>query len=406
MKGIVLIIDGLGDLPIDQLGGKTPLEAAHTPVLDQMASLGRYGLVDPIDPGETPNTHSGVGMLLGMLPEQADRLARGPVEAAGLGFELQSGSVAMRANFATLEPQDDGFVVVDRRAGRIDEGATTLASLIEYIELDEGVSASFRSTDQHRGLLVLSGPGLDPGISDTDPGDRPMPSPLLECLAVNPSARLAALMVNRFIQLAHQNLQDHPVNRDRAAAGLPPANGVITRGAGGVLTLDNIIRDQGLHASVISGCNTVKGLGSLLGFDVVSDPRFTGALDTDLEAKIQAAISQHLDHDLVFVHIKAPDICGHDRQPLLKRDFLEKLDSTLAPLTGAGTVIALASDHTTNSNSGFHTADPVPALLYCPDMAGSHAKVNFGESACRKGNLPRQTSHSLLQEILRVMREN
>jgi len=96
----LLIIDGLGDLPIPELGGKTPLEAADTPVLDRLAGEGLYGLVDPIIPGEIPNTHSGAGMLLGLLPEQADRLKRGPVEASGAGRVLKAGEVACRAAFA------------------------------------------------------------------------------------------------------------------------------------------------------------------------------------------------------------------------------------------------------------------------------------------------------------------
>ena len=128
-KCALLIIDGLGDLPVPELDGKTPLEAAYTPVLDRLASGGLYGLVDPIIPGEIPNTHSGAGMLLGLLPEQAGRLKRGPVEASGAGRVLKAGEIAIRANFATLETRDEALWVTDRRAGRITAGTDELAAV-------------------------------------------------------------------------------------------------------------------------------------------------------------------------------------------------------------------------------------------------------------------------------------
>jgi 2,3-bisphosphoglycerate-independent phosphoglycerate mutase len=321
-KAVVLIIDGLGDLPVAALGGQTPLEAARTPNLDRLAKAGEFGLVDPILPGEVPNTDSGVGLLLGLDPLHAARLKRGPVEAAGAGRPLRDGEIAVRANFATLQETPDGLVVTDRRAGRITSGTEELAAAVNGLRLDAGLGAEFRSTDQHRGVLILSGAGLDAAVSDTDPGDGDGPRYLLRCAALRPAAARTAAGINAFVQQAHRALLRHPVNRQRDAAGQPPANGIITRGAGAWFRPDNVLLEMGLRAAVVTGCNTVLGLARLFDFDTLTEPGFTASLDTDLGGKVAAALRALATHDIVYVHVKGPDLCAHDRLPLAKRDFL------------------------------------------------------------------------------------
>ena len=402
-KCALIIIDGLGDLPAPELGNKTPLEAARTPVFDRLAQGGLYGLVDPIFPGEIPNTHSGTGMLMGLLPAQAGRLHRGPVEASGAGKVLVNGDVAMRANFASVESRDGNLQITDRRAGRITAGAEELAASLKDIDLGDDIFASLVPTDQHRGVLVLSGPGLNAAISNTDPGDGKLPAVVETCLPQSPEAALTAEKVNRFIIEAHKRLVNHPINIARVADGKPSANGIITRGAGAHFELDNVLQPLGIKAAVVTGCNTVRGLGRIFGFDAIVDSRFTATVDTDLHAKIAAVVSALQDHDLVFLHVKAPDICSHDRKPLAKRDFLQRLDKALKPLLETGSVIAIAADHTTDSNSGFHTADPVPTLIWHPNTGLSAEPVEFGESACRQGNMDRQLSNEFLLRVLRSM---
>jgi len=404
-KAVILIVDGLGDLPVDALGGRTPLEAAHTPVLDSLAAGGCYGLVDPILPGEIPNTDSGVGLLLGLSPDQAGTLHRGPVEASGAGRRLQSGEIAVRANFATVEERPAGLWVTDRRAGRITTQVNELAEAIDGIDLGDGIRADFRPTDQHRGVLVLTGPGLDAAVSDTDPGDAGNPGPVLESQPLRPSAQLTADKINRFLREAHRRLEDHPVNQARQAAGRPPASGIITRGAGCWFRPANRLEEKGLRAAVVAGCNTVLGLARLFDFDTVADTAFTAALDTDLDGKVAAALAALQDHDIAYVHVKASDLCAHDRKPLAKRDFLERLDRSLAPLATAGVVVALSSDHTTDSNTGAHTADPVPSLIFDPPgrHPASRSGLNFGEAACRQGSMPRLRSFEFLDRVLAKM---
>lgn len=399
-KCLFLILDGLGDQPVAELYGETPLEAASTPNLDRLAANGQIGPVDPIARGVVPNTHSGVGMLIGLYPEQAPRLSRGPIEAAGLGRRLEPGEIAFRANLATLEKRENRFHVADRRAGRVTSDSHELARVLADVPLGDGITATFVPTDQHRGALVFSGPGLAAAVSDTDPGDRGAPGPLKTCLPLNAESNLAADKVNLFIELAYSRLIDHPVNRDRAAIGKLPATGVITRGAGAYFLVDNMLEERSIGAAMVAGCNTVSGLAKTFGLDTIGRAGFTAGTDTDVEGKLAAARQALENYPIVFVHIKAPDLFSHDFQPVAKKSFIERVDRALVEWLDSEAIIALAADHTTDSNIGAHTEHPVPALIFDPlDLRGGEP-VNFGESACRSGTMPRQTGHEFLLKVL------
>ena len=399
-KCLFLILDGLGDLPVSELDGDTPLEAASTPNLDRFAASGQFGQVDPIARGVVPNTHTGVGMLIGLYPEQAQRLSRGPVEAAGLGRRLEPGEIAFRANLATLEKQGGGYHVADRRAGRVTTDSHELAQVLQEMSLGDGVTANFVPTDQHRGALVFSGPGLAADVSDTDPGDRGAPGRLKPCRPLQAESALAAEKVNRFIDLAYSRLVDHPLNRERVAAGKLPATGVITRGAGAYFQVDNMLEERSIAAAMVAGCNTVAGLAKTFGLDTIGSAGFTAGIDTDVEGKLAAA-RQALDRfPMVYVHVKATDLFSHDFQPAAKKAFIERVDRALVEWADSGAIIVLAADHTTDSNSGAHTEHPVPVLIFDPQTPRGGEVINFGEYACEDGNMPRQTGHELLLRVL------
>lgn len=397
----VLILDGLGDRPVPALGGRTPLEAARTPRLDRLAAAGRLGLVDPVEPGRVPNTHTGVGVLFGLRASQRHLLKRGPVEAVGAGLRLAPGDVAFRANLATLERRDGGFRVLDRRAGRVTDDAPRFAEAVAEVPLGDGVVARFRSTDQHRGALVLSGPDLSAAVGNTDPGDGTMPAPLKACRPKDASATRTASLVDRYIRLAHDILVEHPLNRERLRAGKLPVSGVITRGAGAGFELDGLLQARGVPAALVAGCNTVAGLGRVFDLRVIREAGFTADQHTDVAGKFRAARRALESQPLVYVHIKATDLFSHDFEPEAKRDFIESVDRALAELDGCGAAIAVSADHTTDSNSGAHTADPVPAL-FCPPDAGRAVPpgFTFGETACREHGVPRRDGHAFLEEIL------
>ena len=404
-NGLIIILDGLGDRPIPDLDGATPLEAAHTPNMNELVSRGRCGLVDPLYPGVPVSTHTGAGVLFGINTRDAFLLPRGPVEAAGTGLPIMPGDIALRCNFATLRADTDGLEVIDRRAGRIHADTGELAEALQDITLEDGFSASVRPATGHRAVMRLSGPGPLPVISDTDPGSGVLPCRVLHCHTLdtdNPLGEQTANAVNAFIRHAYERLNEHPVNRKRIQQGLLPANGIITRGAGSISKIHNIIHRLGLSTALVAGERTIIGLAHLSNFAVICRPEFTSMPDTSIESKVSASLAALQDHDLVFLHIKAPDIFSHDRDPQGKKVFLEKVDDALAPLLQQDIVIGISADHSTDSNTGRHCGDPVPTLLCAP--AGRRDQCSeFGEMQCITGGLGRIPARAFLLSLLDEM---
>lgn len=404
-KGLLIIIDGLGDVGSPALLGKTPLEAAVTPSLDRMAGEGSCGLIDPLYPGLPVGTHTGAGVLMGLAPADAQRLARGPVEAAGIGLNGRPGDVLLRCNFATLMDEDGEFRIRDRRAGRIREDTDALAEALRDVPLSSGISGHLYPATQHRAVLVLKGSGLSGEVTDTDPGAGRRALGVLAAQALDaedPASRRTAAAVNRFIREAHSRLKDHPVNRARESRGLLPANGILTRGAGSVGTLRNLVTAIGLKASVVTAERTVEGLGRLFGFRVVTDPAFTALPHTDLVGKLAMAVAELATRDMVFLHIKGPDVCSHDRDPMGKRACLERIDQALSELQHHDLVVGVTGDHSTDSHRGRHCGDPVPCLLLAP--GGRRDSVaEFSESACQFGAFGRISSTAFLISLLDAM---
>ncbi len=404
-KGLMIIIDGLGDRGIPGFGGLTPLEAAETPNMDQLASAGQSGLIDPLSPGMPVGTHTGISMLFGLPRRAALKLPRGPVEAAGLGFSHKEDAVYIRCNFATLQRSGEKLEITDRRAGRDNLGLSQLASDLGEIDLGDGILASLHPATQHRVVLKLSGEGLSPMISNTDPGNHYRRLGVLSCASLQPDDQCAertASAVNRFTRRAHELLEQHAANQERVAAGLLPANGVICRSPGKLPQLNTLVQHLKLNAAVISGEQTVLGLGKLFGYSLYQEPVFTALPDTDLTKKVEITQAALQEHDLVFLHIKGPDICSHDLDPMGKRALLGRIDDAIAPLLGDSLVIGITGDHSTDSNTGRHCGDPVPGLIYGPQCRMDNSS-EFGERHCASGGLGRILSSGFLVSLLDQM---
>ncbi|HEX2164843.1 MAG TPA: 2,3-bisphosphoglycerate-independent phosphoglycerate mutase [Thermoanaerobaculia bacterium] len=400
---LLLFVDGMADRPVRALGGRTPLAVGVTPTLDRLAREGRSGLADPLAPGVTPDTAAGSLAIFGQPPRA---LARGPVEAIGAGLELGPDDVALRANLATI---DEAGRLVDRRAGRIREGVAELAAALDRLPLPgmpvDRVGVRVRPGTEHRLALVLSGRGLSSAIAGSDPGDGAPPGPPLVPRPLDPhddAATKTARVLALFEQEARRVLADHPVNRARRERGLPPANAVLTRGAGHVHRLLPLeYGGMALSAACISGDRTVLGIAATVGAETITSDAMTANLDTDLPGKFAAAARALSDHDLVVLHVKGADIAAHDRRPDWKVEFLEKLDRRLADLLAAhpGPLrVAVASDHVTLSEAGHHAADPVPVLIWGPGIEPD-AVEEFDERSAATGALGRFPLQLLLARL-------
>jgi 2,3-bisphosphoglycerate-independent phosphoglycerate mutase len=400
---LCLFIDGVADRPVRVLGDRTPLEAANIPTLDRLAREGACGLADPLEREGVPDTAAGALALFGQPPTA---LERGPVEALGVGLELQATDVALRANFAMLDA--DGRID-DRRAGRIRDGAAELAAALDgmTIEDDDGrtVEVSARAATEHRLAIVLRGEGLSPAIHGSDPGEGArlaVPLPPRPKDASDAAARRTAEVLRRFESRAREVLRDHPVNQDRLARGLPPANVVLTRGAGRFHRVGAVEPGgRPLAVSCVSGDFTVLGVARAVGARTVSEPGITANLDTDLALKFRLAERELAECDLVVLHLKGADIAGHDRRPDLKVDFLERIDRELESFLAkhpSGLRVAVAADHATLSELGHHGADPVPVVLW-GDGIESDAVQSFDESAVAAGRLQRFPLRRFLERL-------
>ncbi|MBF0266527.1 MAG: response regulator [Gammaproteobacteria bacterium] len=231
-KAIIIILDGLGDRPVASLNALTPLEKAHTPNMDRLACSGLTGLVDPLKPGVPVSTHTGMALLMGLARSNIHKLARGPVEAAGINLQVDNEDVIMRCNFAHIEKDKEQFKILDRRAGRI-SNTKDLSAVLQDIELPHNILASVHSTTQYRAVLHLKGKELSSKITDTD-AVRIVPSIIQHCVALKnkTTTKKTVDAVNYFTQKAYDILNKHPLNKQRIEQGLTPANGLICRSPG------------------------------------------------------------------------------------------------------------------------------------------------------------------------------
>ncbi|MEM4703626.1 MAG: 2,3-bisphosphoglycerate-independent phosphoglycerate mutase, partial [Candidatus Bathyarchaeia archaeon] len=311
MKAILIIADGMADRPVAALNGKTPLEAASKPFLNQIAKTGICGILDPIAPGIPPGSDTATLALLGYDALKV-YTGRGALEALGSGVSVLPGDVAFRCNFATV---DESMVVQDRRAGRIaSEEAAKLAESLQKTDLKRLFKTKFlfKNTIQHRGVLLLRGPKLSAAVSDTDPGKNQEKVKESEPLDNTLEAELTAKMLNRLTQEFHKSLRNHIVNVKRAERGLPKANIVLCRGAGTLPHIQPLSKIYGVKAVGIGATPLVRGVCKAAGMKTLDVQGATGTPKTDYKAKAKTATRALNNCDFVLLHIKATDVASHD----------------------------------------------------------------------------------------------
>jgi len=382
MKILLIIIDGLSDRPIPQLGNKTPLEVAKTPKLDFLAKRGICGLIEPYLMNERPKSDICHLALFGYDPK-IYYLGRGPYEAAGIGIKLREGDVALRVNFATV---DENLKVIDRRAGRI-EKTQPLIKALSRVKI-KGANLLLKKSYGHRAVLVLRGKNISPTIPDNDPQK------------VGERVRKTAKILDEFLDKAHQILENHPLNKKRIKNGLLPANYLLVRGAGQFRETPSFNKRYGFSSCCIAGGGLYKGIAKILGMDLIKVEGATGFANTNLKGKILSAKDALKKYDFIFLHIKAADSLAEDGNFRGKRDFIEKIDKNLKPLLSLKNVlIIVTADHSTCSLLKRHCREPIPILIY---GNGQDLVKEFSEKACKKGRLGKIKQLDLTPRILKL----
>lgn len=394
MKLMMIICDGLGDRPVHEFNGHTPLQAAECANFDWLAKNGICGIMDTIAPGIPPGSDTAHLALLGQDPYKV-YTGRGPFEALGIGMDVAPGDVVIRANFATV---DDELRILDRRAGRIRTGTREIAESLNGIEID-GAEIFFKEGTEHRAALVLRGEGLSPEINNTDPhrvGCCPQKSK-----ASASGAEKTAAIVEEFSKKAFDILKEHTVNKERESNGMPPANYILLRGAGKSTRLQGLRESFGLKGAAVVGVMLVKGVCRALGMDTLDVPGATGGIDTDMKAKANAAVAALENNDFVLLHVKACDVYGHDGDFQGKIGAVERLDRMLG-IIREGTsdcIVALTADHSTPVSVRNHSGDPVPLAITGPGVRVDNVE-KYDEVSTASGGLGRIRGKNLLPIML------
>jgi 2,3-bisphosphoglycerate-independent phosphoglycerate mutase len=363
MKYLILVGDGMGDLPIPELNNRTPLEAANTPFLDALCRQGELFLIKTIPEGFPPGSDVANLSLLGYRPEEY-YTGRAPLEAAAMGLDMTPDQTAFRCNLVTLAHEPVNHIrMIDYSAGHISSEESRLL----IAALEEGCATDifhFHAGVSYRHILMVN--GIYPQMDTVPPHDftgKDITSPWNR---YRHDPRWAALL-----DKAQAILTSHPVNAARIAAGKNPANSIWLWGEGKSPKMPTLPERFGIKGSLISAVDLLKGLGIYAGLSIINVPGATGYLDTNYAGKAQAALDALVSQDFVFVHVEAPDEAGH--QGLLKEkiqaieDFDRKIVGPIFKgLENSGEEFRLIAtmDHHTPLRLRTHTDAPVPALLY------------------------------------------
>ncbi len=406
MKLIYVVIDGMGDLPIKELGYKTPLEVAETPNMDFLAKTGKTGLMYTVGKGIAPESDVAAVSILGYDPFKYD-VSRGAFEALGAGLAMKDGDLALRCNFATLGPNN---TIIDRRVGRslTREEATELAKAInEQIKM-ESYPASFhlKNNIRHRGALVINTKEkqLSGNITNTDPAyarikgigvAEPKAKMILkkcEPLEKTEEAKISANLVNEFTQKSIAILDEHEVNENRVKEGKLKASVILTRDAGHRLPkFPHLNQQYGLSFVCLADIPVERGISKLAGMHMVDLPQPSKDLEKDCKLRIKKLLETLSLYDCFHIHIKGPDEPGHDGNFNLKSQLIATVDkhfvgNMLQKINLEEYVICVTADHSTPCKLKAHSDDPVPVLISGNKVQADEVK-KFSEKECKNGEL-------------------
>ncbi len=395
MKYIVVIGDGMADLPIKELNGLTPLQSAETPNMDLIASKGVSGMLKTVPDDLTPGSDVANLSIMGYNPKKY-YTGRGPLEAASVGAKLGEGDVAFRCNFIT----EDNGILADFNAGHI--------STVEASELIETLNQKFYNYGKfylgtsYRHLFVLKDE-KSASLNSTPPHD--VVGENIEVNLLKPAYDKNAVLLNKIMVKSKDILLKHPVNEKRIAEGKLPANMIWLWGQGVKPSIPRFSDKYGLNGATVTGVDLVKGLGIYMGLNNIYVPGATGYLDTDYCGKAKYALEALETHDLVFIHVEAPDEAGHAGDLREKILAIERIDNRIlgkifdeVPAYNEYS-IAILPDHPTPLSLKTHTHDPVPYSM-CSTSNSCDDVTNYDEFSVKKGVMGIRQGYEFIDSLI------
>ena len=429
MKHIIILGDGMADLPVERLGGKTLLQYAHKPMMDQLAREGRCGRLVTVPEGFPPGSEVANTAILGYDLNKVYE-GRGPLEAASIGYDMADDDFAIRCNIITLE---DGRIITHNGGNLETDDARVLIdylneNLAKPINEREGCErVKFITGIQYRHLLVIKGGNKH--IVCAPPHDHPNEEwrPLLvkpESVVSDSvadthslSAQQTADLINELILKSQELLAKHPYNLAKEAKGERQANSIWPWSGGYRPSMETLMQQypQIKSGTVISAVDLIQGIGKYAGLRIVKVPGATGLADTNYEGKAQAAIDALEHDDFVFVHVEASDEAGHDGDLELKLKTIEYLDQRLiAPIynkvkawgngceeteTHEQVCIAVLPDHLTPVEQRIHVGQPVPFIIWHKGITPDDVQ-QYDEVSCVSGSYGLLKLNEFMQALM------
>lgn len=395
MKYIVVIGDGMADLPIKELNGLTPLQSASTPNMDLIASNGVSGMLKTVPDDLTPGSDVANLSIMGYNPKEY-YTGRGPLEAASVGAKLGEGDVAFRCNFIT----EENGILVDFNAGHI--STVEASELIETLNQKFYHYGKFYLGTSYRHLFVLKDE-KSASLNTTPPHD--VVGENIEENLLKPAQDLNAVLLNKIMAESKDILIKHPVNEKRIAEGKLPANMIWLWGQGVKPSLPSFSDKYGLNGATVTGVDLVKGLGIYMGLTNIHVPGATGYLDTDYCGKAKYGLEALETHDLVFIHVEAPDEAGHSgdiREKILAIERIDKriLGKILDELpTFNEYSVAILPDHPTPISLKTHTHDPVPYSMFSTSNSSDDV-TKYDEFSVKKGVMGIRPGYKFIESLI------
>lgn len=407
---VLILMDGLADRRWPALGGKTPLEAAQTPNLDKLASSGLTGLMHPLGRGLAPSSELAHFALFG-YPLDAYP-GRGVFEALGNDLPVDDGDVVLHGICASVVRDGSRLKLVERIVSAPDDVCRELVGSIGTF-VYEGLEIKAVFTRNSQAIIYIQG-GAAKEITDSDPYyvGRPVSAVLPVKISGSrmdiddiETARRTARALSGFLIQTYRALDNHPINEQRRAAGVNPINFLLTKWPGMKRSLKTFKEQNGFEAASVCSYPVYRGLVKSLGMRVIDIP-YGDEPGDDLLERLRAA-ERALDEgmDFVHVHTKAPDDAGHEKDPVLKKEVIEKIDKACgylfdSRLIADDVLLVVTADHATPSGTDLiHSGDPVP-LLMVGESAWRDSVGQFGETACVSGGLGQLTGFDFMPTIL------